>query len=98
MACFYKDKYFLFSLMVSVIILMSSNLGNDNHEGTIGIAFDVNESKNGYVFELEDTDGKIIHCFSKEKPLENHLYIIKGSYSDDNMILFISSISALKES
>lgn len=98
MTRFYKDKYFLFSLMVSVIILMSSNIGNDGREGIIGIAFDVDESKNGFVFDLEDTDGKIIHCFSKEKPSENNLYKIKGNYSDDNMILFVSSISAIRDS
>jgi hypothetical protein len=94
----FKDKYFLFSVSIAIIILLSSNFISDDENGIIGIAFDVKQGQNGYTFNLEDTDGKIIRCFTKEIPEENCLYKIKGDYSEDNTILFISSISALNRS
>jgi len=98
MAEFFRDKYFLFSVSIAIIILFSSNFISSDNDGIVGFAFDVKEGQNGYIFNLEDTEGKTIRCFSKEIPYENHLYKIKGNYSDDNTILFISSISSLNRS
>lgn len=90
-----KDKYFLFCLLVSVIVIVSVNLNGSVEEGYVGIVTDVNESANGFVFILNDTDGNRIKCFCREEPETDAVYLIKGDFSDDNTILFISSMSVL---
>ena len=95
MTGFFRDRYFLFSIVVAVIIMVSFSINPNEDNGIVGIAFDVKEGQNGYTFTLEDTNGNSIRCFTKDVPYENHLYKIKGTFSDDNTILFISSISPL---
>lgn len=54
-----------------------------------GIATDIRSGTNGYTFYLETEDSKV-RCFSSERPEELGHYGVRGSYSDDRTIFFVS--------
>lgn len=95
-----KDKYFLMSLFcVFVLILFSFfDIEDKNDDPMIGIITDIKETQNGFVFDLIDADGDIIHCFSKERFRSDSVYEIKGRYSDDRTMFFIESFSMCQTS
>ncbi len=57
-----------------------------------GIARDIKETGNGYVFELFTVQGFDIRCFSSSEPSDLGHYGIIGSSSSDNTIFFVSSM------
>lgn len=92
-----RDRYFLLCAAAAFILISSSffwDSGDDN-SGEAGIVRDVRESENGYVFSLEDCGGEEICCFSKTEPEEGGAYSVKGSWSDDGTMLFVSSMEPL---
>jgi hypothetical protein len=92
-----RDKYFLLCAAAAFILISSSFFwdSEDGGSGEAGIVRDVNESENGYVFSLEDCNGEEIRCFSKTEPVEGEAYSVKGSWSDDGTMLFVSSMEPL---
>lgn len=92
-----KDRYFLICIAAVFILVASSFFWNNDgeEEGTSGIARDVKETENGFVFSLEDSSGEEMRCFSKERPEPGAVYRAEGSLSEDGTMLFISSLELL---
>ncbi len=89
-----KDKYFLLCLSVAFIIVFSSFFIQDQDDGRIGVVSDVKESSSGYTFDFED-ESSSFRCFAKEKPVNGSVYTIKGNFSDDGTMFFVSSMTLL---
>lgn len=72
-------------------------MDNDLIEDDIkGVAYDIKESKNGFVFYLETSDGKCEKCYFKDRPENLKTYSIKGKYSDDESIIFVERMILLE--
>ena len=95
------DRYSLLCISVAVILLMTLFVGGDDpgddNEDMAGIVYDIRTSQNGYTFSFDDSNGGTIRCFTRTKPVEFEPYIIKGSFSDDRSMLFVSSMRPLGE-
>ena len=90
-----KDKYFLLCAAIAFIVIISSlSIEDNDSNGRIGIVRDVSESSSGYTFYFDQTDGEIIHCYSKTQPDERLCYL-KGTWSDDGSMFFVSSLTIL---
>jgi hypothetical protein len=93
----FRDKYFLISLSAIIIFTlfwtMDDNIAEDNIKGVV---FDIKESKNGFVFYLETSDGKCEKCFFKDRPENLKTYSVKGIYSEDESIFFIEKMILLE--
>ena len=93
---FLKDKYFLLCLAISFIIIVSYvSFDDESSSGRVGIVHDVSESSSGFTFYFEQDDGTTVHCFWKNEPVEG-LCSIKGSWSDDGTMFFVSSLTVLR--
>ncbi|MDY0223786.1 MAG: hypothetical protein RBR05_00095 [Candidatus Methanomethylophilaceae archaeon] len=91
----FNDKYFLLCISVIMIIFITSyiNIGtNESDDSIVGIVYDINESSKGFTFYFQDVFGNITKCFSYDKPLNNIVYLLKGSMSSDNNIFFVSEM------
>lgn len=92
------DKYSLFAISVIAIVLLLSfsscndNIQDDDNDGMIGFADDIQKRDSGYVFYINDIDGKRIKAFYKEE-LDSSIHIFQGKFSDDGNIFFVNSIS-----
>ena len=78
------------SLILLLTVFISTDEPGDNT--IIGIASDIKATQSGYTFTIEDIDGVAIRCFTTDKPSKNKVYCIKGTFSDNNSMLFVSSI------
>lgn len=89
------DKFFILCV-VSCLILISFCFfyqeDKESKEMIIGIVTENNTSEKGFVFDLETSQGFVVHCFCKESPILNNIYSIEGSYSDDNSMFFVSKM------
>ncbi|MDY0293040.1 MAG: hypothetical protein RBQ77_00505 [Candidatus Methanomethylophilaceae archaeon] len=87
------DRFFLFSLAVFAVLVLLSLLPFDvSNQGTseiTGIAKDPHSSSSGFVFTLEDTEGRIIRCFSYTEPTCPLLYTMHGGFSSDGNMFFV---------
>ena len=90
-----KDKYLLLCLTVSIVLIASSVVKENDVDGMIGTISDISETPNGFVFYLDTSNGTSQKCFCKEHPNVDSVYLINGKMSDDGTILFISSMSVL---
>ncbi len=92
-----KDKYFLLCLAVAFIILSSSLFsdGGGSSDRTVGVVYDIRETENGFVFDLYDSDGKTMKCFSRNGPEEGGVYEVGGTESDDGTMFFTNSMVKL---
>ncbi|MCL2296306.1 MAG: hypothetical protein FWC29_04405 [Methanomassiliicoccaceae archaeon] len=91
------DRYSLLCFSISFIILLTLFISADEPEDKeiIGVAYDIRTTQNGYTFTIEDTNGEAIRCFTKTKLSECNIYSVKGTYSEDGSMLFVSSIRAV---
>lgn len=92
------DKYFLLCcsiILIIIIIFISESEVIEDEDDLIGIIYNISETKNGYIFEFEDSQGKIMKCYYDENPLENKPYKIKGSFSEDGDIFFLDSMKII---
>ena len=77
-----------------MILLLTVFVDTDEPEDSmiLGLAVDIRSAQNGYIFTIEDTDGEMIKCFTSFEPSKNEVYSIKGTYSEDGSMFFVSSI------
>ena len=93
MRCLLKDRFFLLCVVTSAVIMISSSfVSYDVSDGNIGIVHDVSSSSSGYVFIFDDSSGNSFKCFFKERPYDNSICSIEGTYSDEGSIFFVSSL------
>jgi len=87
------DRYVLIGLSIIFIIITFAYFsdGSNVEYDYEGFVFDIKETKNGCIFNIE-SDDMIIHCYYSEIPIEFGFYAINGNYSDDNTIFFIESM------
>ena len=92
------DRYSLLCISVALIITLTIFItADDPHDnGFVGTAYDIKTTQNGFTFSLEDTGGEIMKCFARTAPAEFEIYKIKGSFSDDGSMLFVSSMQAAR--
>lgn len=95
MPSFVKDKYFLLCLAAAFILLCSSFDNDMTDTKEIGIVYEITESKNGFVFCFENTDGEKMRCFSRSEPEEGSVYEISGNWSDDGTMFFTDFMTKL---
>lgn len=95
MSVLLKDRYFLLCVSVAFIILFSSFLLPVQEQGEVGVVSDIRETSSGYTFDF-DSESSSLRCFSKEKPLNGAVYVIKGNLSDDGMMFFVSSMTLIR--
>lgn len=92
------DKYSLISIStVLVLALFLTFSGVQNVESDYdytGLVSDINKSAKGYTFNLI-TDENTIKCFYEQKPDET-FYSLKGEFSDDGNIFFVSSMEKVQ--
>ena len=93
------DRYSLLCISVSFIILTAVFVvpGDPEDRGMIGMAYGVKETQNGFTFYMEDSDGERVRCFCRAEPVERAIYIVKGAFSDDGSMFFVSSMQVLSE-
>jgi hypothetical protein len=94
------DRYSLFCISVSLIILIAALTNAEEpapepeDEPIIGIVFDIKSSQSGFTFTIEDTKGIKTRCFARAEPAEFGVYAVKGDFSDDGSMLFVSDMEA----
>lgn len=92
------DRYVLLCVSISVVILVITFFSpEDENEETIGIVYEVKETQNGYTFFFADDNGDKRKCFNRVEPIEYEIYSIKGTFSDDRSMFFVSSMDILFE-
>lgn len=91
-----KDRYFILCAMAALILLNSTFFVTaDDQNGMMGIVSEVDESENGFVFVFDDSSGKRVRCFTRDRPEKGAVYEISGDWSDDKTMLFIGSMKKL---
>lgn len=85
------DKYLILGLsVISIMVVFAYFLDDSNVEyDHTGIVSGIKGTSSGYTFYLEE-NGRDIKCFYSERPNNLGLYSIKGNYSDDGSIFFVS--------
>ena len=79
-------------LLLTVFI----NVNEPEDREITGISYDIKTTQSGYTFSLEDTNGKSVRCFFKTEPSELNVYSVKGTFSDDGSMLFVSSMRQIE--
>ena len=74
-------------MLIYVYSLDEENLEYDHS----GIVHDISASKNGYTFSIQTND-ESIRCYYPSEPVDLGLYKIRGSFSDDGTIFFVSKM------
>ena len=96
------DKYVLFSLAATAIIILMCAVGSFSTNGANGngmtemdgIASDPYASQNGTVFRLTDLDGNEYRCFYRSAlPEMPVLCTVTGSFSSDGNMFFVTVIT-----
>lgn len=73
-----------------------SAAGPEKNPEIVGAVFDVKESSKGYTFKIQDSSGKVMKCFY-QKEIAKGTYCIKGRYSEDKTIFFVSAAHLLAQ-
>jgi hypothetical protein len=87
------NNYIFIGLSVLALISLFAYFSDDangNYDYS-GIIHDVRQSTSGYIFYI-DTGDDDIRCFYDEKPVELGHYSIRGSFSQDEKIFFLSDL------
>jgi len=91
------DKYSLVAvstiLVIALFLTFSSVQAEEEEFDYSGMVTDINKSPKGYTFNLNADDGTI-RCYSENKPNES-FYKIKGEFSEDGNIFFVSSMTQI---
>lgn len=93
-----SDRYFLLCVSVAFVILASTFVSGEvieSDDGTVGIIYEVKESAKGYVFLFQNTKGESMKCYF-QKQVSEGTYSIKGRFSDDRTIFFVSSAQEIR--
>jgi hypothetical protein len=91
------DRYSLLCVSIALIIMVTIMINQEEpqNEDRIGIAHDIRQTQNGYTFTLDDDCGGAMKCFTRTEPCEHAVYVVKGSFSEDGSIFFISSLNKI---
>lgn len=92
-----NDKFLLLCIIASIILVTfsfsySESDNFENEDYLIGVSNNVMKKSTGYVFDIVSIDNDVVHCFSKNKIEKNCIYKVKGNYSSDNSMFFISEL------
>ncbi len=84
---------------LSVVIIMGifvtfSEDDSDSYDYT-GIVYDIHSTTSGYRFYIQTSSGDHHRCFSYNEPVECGYYGIRGTFSEDGSMLFVSSMKCL---
>lgn len=92
------DRYSLLCISVATIIAMAVLINEEEPEAEdiIGAVYDIRSAQNGYTFSF-DGGGETIRCFARTEPSEFGVYMVKGSFSDDGNMFFISSMRQIEQ-
>jgi hypothetical protein len=92
------DRYSLLCASVALILFLTIFITNEEpieEKDIVGIVHDIKETVNGYTFSFEDSKGEKIKCFFKAEPCEYSVYMVKGTFSDDGSMLFVSNMKEI---
>jgi len=90
-----NDKYILTSVAIILIIAtlcLTAGESNESLDDVTGVVTSVQESNNGNVFYIMDSDGMTIKCFTSSEISVGDVCTVRGSFSDDGGILFVSKL------
>ncbi|MCL2510193.1 MAG: hypothetical protein FWF07_03845 [Methanomassiliicoccaceae archaeon] len=92
------DRYSLLCISVALIITLTVFITSDDPQdnGFVGTVHDIKATQSGFTFSLDDTGGGTMKCFARTAPAEFEVYKIKGTFSDDGSMLFVSSMQAAR--
>jgi len=91
-----NDKYILTSVAIILVltaVCVTSGTSEPGSEDLTGIVTDVQKSNNGNVFHIVDSDGTTTKCFTSLEISVGDVCTVRGSYSDDGAILFVSKLT-----
>lgn len=93
------DRYGMLCIAVSLVLFANIVLFDGDVESNekIGVINDIKKTQNGFSFTFEDSEGSIIKCFYDDEPIDNGIYAIEGRMSENEKILFLSSMTLLSE-
>ncbi len=90
-------NYILLGISV-VAILSMFVIFSDDDTGSYdytGIAYDIHSTASGFRFYIQTGSGESFRCFSYNEPADLGYYGIRGSFSEDGSMFFISSMHCL---
>lgn len=92
-----RDKYFIISASLALVLVLAWSVSdeekeNDGGHRALGIAFDIKETENGFVFSAEMSDGSSYRCFYKDRPDELGIYFFYGDFSEDSGLIFLKKM------
>ncbi len=90
-------SYILLGVSVVVILSLFVTFSEDDEESYdyTGIVYDVSSTSSGFRFFIQTGSGESFRCFSYNEPTEIGYYGIRGSFSEDGSMFFISSMHCL---
>jgi hypothetical protein len=95
------DRYSLLCISVSAMILIAAFVNEEEpgkeDKDMVGVVYDIKTTQSGYSFSFEDAQGDKMRCFARTMPAEFETYAIKGSFSDDGSMFFISSMQTVPQ-
>ena len=93
------DRYSLLCISVASIVLITVfvNQEEPQDDDMIGIVHDIKETQNGFTFVLDESSGTHLKCFSRVKPEDHSLCVVKGNISEDKTIFFVSSFQTIPQ-
>ena len=83
--------------IIGIAMITSPEYEEKEEKGITGLVFDVHGTEKGFTFSFEDTKGSNMRCFSYDKPMNDEVYIIKGSFSSDGNMFFIKEMRLLEQ-
>jgi hypothetical protein len=91
-----RDRYFIISISLLSVFMIAWSVSDARTEGesdrVLGIAFDVRETENGFVFSVETSDGSLFKCFYEKCPDDLGVYFFYGDFSKDNELIFLKNM------
>jgi hypothetical protein len=93
------DRYSLLCVSIALIIIITVfvNQEEPKNEDKIGIVHSIKETQNGYTFMLDDSEGSRMKCFARAGPSEFCVYVVRGSFSEDGNMFFVSSMNMVPQ-
>ncbi len=90
-------NYVLIGLGVVIVMSIFVTFSGDDEDSYdyTGIVYDVHSTTSGYRFYIQTSSGDHHRCFSYNQPVECGHYALRGTFSEDGSMLFVSSMKHL---
>lgn len=88
------DRYVMAGIAVVLVVSMAVVFDGDDSVDETGIVYGVEQSSNGFVFDLLTEDG-VLRCYSTLRPFESGYYGVRGASSSDGSIFFVEKLVRL---